>query len=705
MNLPIISNEQNNVLIELENNNVIVDSVAGSGKTTTVLHITKKFNNLKILLLTYNAKLKIETRQKADNLKLKNLEVHSYHSFCVKYYDNQCFTDSKILDLLKYNNNQNDKKFKFDLIILDEAQDITPTYFELICKIYKDNNETIKFCLLGDRYQSIYDFNNADERFIVFAEQLFCFNKFFWSNCKLTESYRISFEMSDFINNCMLNYSRIKANKILNYKPRYIICDTFGHTDNLPFDEIKYYLKNYLPEDIFVIAPSIKTKGDNLSPIRTLENKIKNELKDIPIYIPSSDEEKINEDVLKNKLCFSTFHQTKGLERKVVIVYGFDNSYFKYYKKNHNPLKCPNELYVACTRGIEHLTIFHHYEHNYLPFINKNNLSKYTNLICHKKLYIKNIELNKNNSTSVTDLIKHLPQNIIDNAVNFLNYEIIKNKSTKINIPIITIQKYGSECVSDITGVAIPAYFELKLKNQMTIFDEVCTNKIIFSKNNLINTKIHNDDFIDSDDDEQIIINYDLSKINIQSIKENELLYISNKYQSLRSGLLFKICQINDYNWLTKQNLNLCLDRLNNLNISKNTIFEEYLELENKIELSNRKLIGYCDCNDKDNNTIYEFKCVEELEKEHYLQLASYMYLYENYKLDMHKINKKYIIKESKYYLFNILTDELIKISCSFDNLQKMMDYLIYHKYNNIKETNDDVFISKLKNISQKFIE
>ena len=43
----------------------------------------------KILLLTYNAKLKIETREKIKSYNIKNMEAHSYHSFCVKYYDNK----------------------------------------------------------------------------------------------------------------------------------------------------------------------------------------------------------------------------------------------------------------------------------------------------------------------------------------------------------------------------------------------------------------------------------------------------------------------------------------------------------------------------------------------------------------------------------------------------------------------------------------
>ena len=174
MELPEISTEQNNIIQQLLlNNNVVVDSVAGSGKTTSNLHIAKYFNNHNILLLTYNSKLKLETRGKARKIGISNLEVHSYHSFCVKYYDNQCFTDSVIAKIIK-NKNKQLKKFAFDLIVLDEAQDITSLYYELICKIYKDNeNINTKICIFGDKKQSIFNFNNADQRFIEYATELF----------------------------------------------------------------------------------------------------------------------------------------------------------------------------------------------------------------------------------------------------------------------------------------------------------------------------------------------------------------------------------------------------------------------------------------------------------------------------------------------------------------------------------------------------
>ena len=100
--LPNISLEQQNIINLLkQQNNVIVESVAGSGKTTSNLFVAKSFPESNILLLTYNAKLKIETRDKIASLKINNIETHSYHSFCVKYYNNKAYTDTEILSIIK----------------------------------------------------------------------------------------------------------------------------------------------------------------------------------------------------------------------------------------------------------------------------------------------------------------------------------------------------------------------------------------------------------------------------------------------------------------------------------------------------------------------------------------------------------------------------------------------------------------------------
>ena len=676
MELPEISIEQNIIIQQLSlHNNIVVDSVAGSGKTTCNLHIAMHFNNMNILLLTYNSKLKLETRKKAKKLGITNIEVHSYHSFCVKYYDNLCFTDTIINKIIK-NKKIQLKNFNFDLIVLDEAQDITSLYYELICKIYKDNkNINTKICIFGDKKQSIFDFNKADQRFIEYATELFNFNSYNWIRCNLPVSFRITYEMSLFINKCLLKEERIISNKITNNKPRYIICDCFGDklgTSSRTFEEVKYYLDlGYKPNDIFILAPSVKSGN---SPVRQLENKIKRELPNVMVYVPTNDDEKLDEELLEGKIIFSTFHQTKGLERKVVIIFNFDNSYFEFYKKDSNPCICSNELYVATTRGIEHLTLFHHYNNEYLQFIDKINIPIY----CYfedTKMFIKpKKQLLKNIDTSITDIIKFLPQNIIDECFNQLEItQISKYIINKINIPLKILNDETIECVSEITGIAIPSMFELKLKNKMSIFELLIkTNfekNIINNENNECLIQIHH---------KPKQKKYNINDINIQNVTPEELLYLSNCWNTHKNGYLFKIYQITNYTWLQTQKLDECINRLTELNISINSLFEYKLTTENEVELLNRKLIGFIDCIDKENNIVYEFKCVQKLEKEHYLQLALYMYMYELEKI-------KYI----KYITDEFNKNTNILVNDSIADLLPIKEQIIKNIYINEKKILD----------------
>jgi hypothetical protein len=85
--LPPPSDEQLEVIRAVaEENNVIVDSVAGSGKTTTVMHLARALPNKQMLLLTYNSRLKDETRKRVEELALPNLEVHSFHALTQKVH-------------------------------------------------------------------------------------------------------------------------------------------------------------------------------------------------------------------------------------------------------------------------------------------------------------------------------------------------------------------------------------------------------------------------------------------------------------------------------------------------------------------------------------------------------------------------------------------------------------------------------------------
>ena len=447
---------------------VVVDAVAGSGKTTTIIFIAKQCIKQRILVITYSKRLKEDSRRKKELYGLNNIEIHSYHSFCVKYYDGACINDDKMVNVF---NKKPKVRFKFDMIILDEIQDMTPMYFRLICKILTDNfyrpiifndvinkekeninevkdttnttkeknnvddittnttkeknnvddittnttkeknnvdevgnittgtinkkeninevgnitinatkekenvdgvgntNKNIILCVLGDRYQSIFEYKGADNRFIIYAGKVFSFFKE-WKYLTLYESFRVTEKNADFINNCMLNDMRIRS-KQPGPKPRYII-----GSDQDIIKEINNYLYKLecKPEDIFILSPSVRTYG-----CKKIANKISKS--GINIYVPSSDDSAISTDlVMKGKISFITFHQSKGLERSVIIVLNFGSSYYEYFAKNEDPNMCSNALYVASTRSSKYISYFREKKDKPFKWIDENKVKIYTEM-------------------------------------------------------------------------------------------------------------------------------------------------------------------------------------------------------------------------------------------------------------------------------------------------------------------------------------
>jgi len=104
--------------------NIKVDAVAGSGKTTTILHCANLIDkDESCLALLYNARLKDETRKKTKQLNLeRSLKVHSYHSFAVKYYGAVDAFKDEGLNRVVYEGLQPKDNFGFNYIILDEVQ-------------------------------------------------------------------------------------------------------------------------------------------------------------------------------------------------------------------------------------------------------------------------------------------------------------------------------------------------------------------------------------------------------------------------------------------------------------------------------------------------------------------------------------------------------------------------------------------------------
>lgn len=730
--LPHPSLEQQRVQILLENNNVIVDSVAGSGKTTTILQISQKFIDKSILLITYNAKLKAETREKIIFYKIKNLEAHTYHSFGYKYYSEKCTNDTELKKILEKNVTVV-KKFDYDIIVIDEAQDMTPLFCNFVKKICEQNYRLYKMCIIGDKYQNIYSYKGSDSRYLTLSDKIFT-NCAPWEKTRLSTTYRCTRQMADFINNAVLKQERIFSKKE-GELPCYIICNTFSDYEDI-IVEIKTFLKkgnNY--DDIIVISRSIPSSLN--SPIKCFLNKLSEDCK-FPIHFSQCQSED-KEELCKDKIQFRNFHQVKGLEKKMVIVFGFDNSIFEYYDKDRNPKYCTNELYVALTRATEKLILVQHNKNSKLEFLSYEDINKYCNIIGNYIPTTSKVNF-KDKTYLVYQLLDKIPEDVENECVNLITIKKIQEKCHDIKITNIYEQKYGKEDVSSINGIAFPCFFEKIIKGTVKSF-----NLNNFSRDFLIDLKLD----LNFDELESISYYEELNKIeNIPKDWIFKFLKNCNIVNSLYSKTIHKFNQINDYGWLDNKSFEESFFFLKK-HVSHNSEFEKILGLKiNGIEIK-----GMIDCIDYNNKTLFEFKCVTKIQNVHFLQLALYNHLHNEFLQSINensfentligdeiiykhkkgnrkgiirliknqnniikyeiKYKKRYtniisiddiIVNESlrnrkwKYILINILTGEIYEIISTFENLEKMLNILISVKKGNgrSEESNED-FINNNK--------
>lgn len=688
----ILSKEQNKIINTNLNFNIKVDAVAGSGKTTTLLHMGMVNQTKNILQITYNNLLKREVRKKAARLCVNNMEIHTYHSLAVKYYSPSAYTDEEIKKILLSNQpiSKNIITQPIDILFIDETQDMILDYYKLVKKFISDTNSNPQIILLGDRYQGIYDFKGANTKFLTLGDKIWN-NKFEFVNLNLSTSYRLTSQIAWFINNIMLGYNRINTIKS-GLKVDYYISNPFKIYKIIGKYLINQIKNNNINEsDIFILVPSLKTIE---SPYKKLENYLVGH--GIKCVTPISDDTKLDNKTIENKVVFTTYHQAKGRERKIVILYNFDNSYMEYYtRENISSTKiCPNILYVGATRASEKLILIQDFNTKPLEFLNLSKLksNEYIKIINTEKQHkIKNIpsKLYKPKSNikkvNVTDLVKFISPSTLDIIIPLLeNNLFIETKSPNaklISIPNKIEINNGSitlwEDISDLNGLVIPAILESKL-NQTTSTIE-----------NYVKEKLQNKF-------ESVGCEKYMGIINIPCQTIRDYCKVGNLYTSLQNKLHAKLAQIKKYNWLTESMVKKVHSYMNMINTD--TLFE--ITISSESESGSRldwfeyihELYGIIQLRGRldaiTTESVWEFKCVDYLSIEHKLQLVIYYWMW--IKSDMSKV-----YGNKKFSLINIKSGQILELNdTNWYIIKQIVNILFDEKYLEKKEFNNWEFVN-----------
>ena len=736
----IPSEEQQQVVINIKNGkNVIVSSVAGSGKSTTIIAVANALPDKKILQITYNSMLRKEFKEKIQSLGITNVEVHTYHSLAVKYFLKSSQTDSEIRKIM-YNNIQSLTTIpKYDIVVLDETQDCTLLYYHFIVYFTKAMASLFQLLILGDYLQKIYEFKGADSRFLTQAEEIWTGFSLLKSqdfvNCSLHMSYRITNQMAKFVNNVMLGEERLKACR--DGQNVMYIRNNRANIEKVVIYNIKKLLEEGTkPNEIFVLGGSVKGANSN---IRKMENILVES--DIPCLVPMFENDKMDERVIEGKVVFSTFHTVKGRQRKYVFVVGFDNSYLTYFARNIPRNICPNTLYVGCTRateGLYLLEIDQYVTDKPLEFLKMSHLEmKNTDYIDFKGtpqsiFYEKSDkgdqDLIPTHHVTPTDLIKFIPENIIE-EISPLLYKIFIKETTQaqeneLDIPIIVKTKKGFyEDVSDLNGIAIPImYYDYIHSSWKDV--EVNMNEL-----NVDDQDYNNDTNIPEEIQEDNIL-YKIIYANINEMKPNEhpflkkvfkelspicktpsdYLYMANIYEAVHERLYFKLKQIepDEYQWLTEDIVNKCKERLdmflgvecqNEKPLIEKTIIHynmeaEHMEIDKILEKSFNNDMKFRFSARTDIITqysIWELKCTSCISIDHLLQVVIYSWLW----YFINENNQEQQQKKSK--ILNIKTGEILRLDATIEELNIIMVALLRGKYGKQQIISDDDFIENCR--------
>ena len=369
--LPTPSAEQSHVLKLMATHNVITNAAPGGGKTTLAMHVASAFPDEKVLIVPYNTAL-----SEATNISIietfgsnNRVKCMTYHSLLGKLTGGVCCDDlafHKLIDENIADINSDDWLFSdMSILVLDEVQDMRSHYWSLVQHLLKHiirSPQKLKILMVGDTNQMLYDFfagSSADARFLTLADKLLAnVSTRPWENVDLPTSYRLTPPMTSFVN-YMTNNS--------DQKP--IIPSPFKKLQTPDAPPVELYvvdIKNDMPAlitrlitdavkdsnvsygDIMVLVSSCNSKSPAIAAVRLLVDA------NVPVHVVRSgdlvDMTSATRDVGSGKVKISTFHSTKGTERKVVFIL-FDRQLFGLDE-------LPKPWFVGLTRSARRLVCF-----------------------------------------------------------------------------------------------------------------------------------------------------------------------------------------------------------------------------------------------------------------------------------------------------------------------------------------------------------
>ena len=327
-----LSDEQmlfvNNALL---GQNILVDACIGSGKTTAIQYLCSTFPETKqILYLTYNKLLKLDAK---DKIKNKNVTVTNYHGFAYGILMRSGIQPN-INDAIQLFNKMKPSIKAYDVLIIDEYQDIEQEFSELL-EYIKATNPAMQIIAVGDLAQKIFDKTTLDVPAFMEA--------FLGHYIKLsfTKCFRLSAGLAG-------KLGRIWGKEIVGVNDSCVV-------EEMSVPEVTQFLSMQVPRDILCLGART---GDMTNVLNELENSYAEIFNKKTVYASIAEKDSLGKsEPSKTAAIFTTFDSSKGLERKICVVFDYTESYWDVrVKKPQQKYEILRNIFcVAASRGKEHI--------------------------------------------------------------------------------------------------------------------------------------------------------------------------------------------------------------------------------------------------------------------------------------------------------------------------------------------------------------
>ena len=311
--------------------NILVDACIGSGKTTAIQYLCNELPSTKrILYLTYNKLLKLDAKSK---IKKRNVTVTNYHGFAYAILSRNGILVG-ISDLIQAVIQNKPAIGKYDVLIIDEYQDIEQELADLL-RLIKNSNPAMQIIAVGDMEQKIYDKTTLKVELFIkeFLEE--------YLTLRFTKCFRLSDPLA-----AMLGRVWKKQIKGVN---------TYCKVEEMAKKDIVPFLAEQNPEDILCLGSRTGAMSDTLN---TLEERYPYKFNKKTVYATISDSESIGKaEPKEDSAIFTTYDSSKGLERKICVVFDFTESYWhvRISKPQQSYIILRNIFCVAASRGKNHI--------------------------------------------------------------------------------------------------------------------------------------------------------------------------------------------------------------------------------------------------------------------------------------------------------------------------------------------------------------